>query len=47
MMLDMPSRYKKTASKYKNKLGNKTPDMTKDSKNPSAVRIKGAINGFS
>ena len=47
MMLDIPSRYKKTASKYKNKLGNRTPDITKDSKNPSAVRINGAMRGFS
>ncbi len=43
----MPSKYKKTASKYRNKLGNNTPLRTKDSRNPRRVSNKGARTGFS
>ena len=38
---------RKTASKYKNRLGNKTPLKTKDSRKPRIVSKNGATTGFS
>jgi hypothetical protein len=43
----MPSKNKKTANRYSSKLGKKTPVRTKDSKNPSKVKRKGATAAFS
>ena len=43
----MPSKNKKTANRYSSKLGKKTPVRTKDSKNPSKDKRKGAIAVFS
>ena len=43
----MPSKNKKTANRYSSKLGKKTPVRTKDSKNPSKDKRKGAIAAFS
>ena len=43
----MPSKNKKTANRYSSKLGKNTPVRTKDSKNPSKVKRKGAIAAFS
>ena len=37
---------KKTARRYKNKLGKNTPEITKDSRNPSIVKINGARRDY-